>query len=909
MLGKNNYKEQLRKMKMQAKHDRFSIRKLSIGAASVLLGFTFFGLGSKTVKADVVEPSQQVETKTKSGSNDLESNITTSGNKVLTSESDKNGKQNKKSEKSAKLSTFSGLASFLRDRDDVKDSKTVKDQVKKAVKGSDQTVSANHPETDSNNEDVNDTNIVSETNTSNDSKLPESSHDSEIKTIDDDVSNDNQTTETDKIIDVKDKSSFVKDASNGLSFKAYNWNDFQNALYNKDINEILIMNDISAPSNNGNNTFDVPGRDLIIRSNGNSKCTLNFTGFSPKQKSGTSANVVYQNLNLISGDYYGVWSTENINGSYQSTITFKDCTFNGSQMIYAGSNTHIRFTGNNEAHTAKWPNRNDQQLFEFASGRTNDSIEFLDGNFVGSTYGGSIIEMKGNGNSVKINRNATVTLNPVQDYDGNSDTGEWGYPFSAIYMEGNGNVSVSGTLNINIGIDTVRPYQGVRNSGKSRAIYLSAPASTFNILQNGQVNINTNGNITNRNTGNLFYNNGSLTISPKAELNIVGNDMGDYSGTLVYITGSAEVENGGFNISLGKKAGSGAITLLDVKGGTFKVDNPSSFVLDAHNNQNYDTSIIGNNRITVTNVRQELQTITGSKFTLPPFHVLQMQKSGTGVSVNNMEMLDGSKVLTKEQLTEIENDPELKEILNDDRFSAFLDAAKAAVASPGNNLLDKIMKTAFETALSTKDSASYNYVKFVPANPSGYLDIDTDSLVVVQNEDGSKSIKGRVKNYNGSDDGPSKENAFYKYFSKGTDGYIIAKYISSNPKYNGIIQEDKTLKPYVNTNDTFRGDIGDNIKELPSVFTSKINTDGSFEVRIPSDVLANLSKEDKVELTPNANFVGYSPDAIDSGVRPVEKGLEITGESGDLEANKTAQKAYISSMAEAAKKRIQNAYD
>ena len=142
MLGKNNYKEQLRKMKMQAKHDRFSIRKLSIGAASVLLGFTFFGLGSKTVKADVVEPSQQVETKTKSGSNDLESNITTSGNKVLTSESDKNGKQNKKSEKSAKLSTFSGLASFLRDRDDVKDSKTVKDQVKKAVKGSDQTVSA-----------------------------------------------------------------------------------------------------------------------------------------------------------------------------------------------------------------------------------------------------------------------------------------------------------------------------------------------------------------------------------------------------------------------------------------------------------------------------------------------------------------------------------------------------------------------------------------------------------------------------------------------------------------------------------------------------------------------------------------------------------------------------------------------
>ncbi|MEB3365232.1 YSIRK-type signal peptide-containing protein [Lactobacillus sp. R2/2] len=37
MLGKNNYNERLRKMEMQDKQDHFSIRKLSIGAASVLL--------------------------------------------------------------------------------------------------------------------------------------------------------------------------------------------------------------------------------------------------------------------------------------------------------------------------------------------------------------------------------------------------------------------------------------------------------------------------------------------------------------------------------------------------------------------------------------------------------------------------------------------------------------------------------------------------------------------------------------------------------------------------------------------------------------------------------------------------------------------------------------------------------
>ncbi|MEB3363833.1 YSIRK-type signal peptide-containing protein [Lactobacillus sp. R2/2] len=41
MLGKNNYNERVKRMARQAKQDHFSIRKLSIGTTSVLLGFTF----------------------------------------------------------------------------------------------------------------------------------------------------------------------------------------------------------------------------------------------------------------------------------------------------------------------------------------------------------------------------------------------------------------------------------------------------------------------------------------------------------------------------------------------------------------------------------------------------------------------------------------------------------------------------------------------------------------------------------------------------------------------------------------------------------------------------------------------------------------------------------------------------
>ncbi|QNQ82655.1 Rib/alpha-like domain-containing protein [Lactobacillus sp. PV012] len=59
MLSKNNYKERLRKM--EQKKERFSIRKFSVGAASVLIGFFFMGVGSQTtVHADTVTP--QVET-------------------------------------------------------------------------------------------------------------------------------------------------------------------------------------------------------------------------------------------------------------------------------------------------------------------------------------------------------------------------------------------------------------------------------------------------------------------------------------------------------------------------------------------------------------------------------------------------------------------------------------------------------------------------------------------------------------------------------------------------------------------------------------------------------------------------------------------------------------------------------
>ena len=76
MLSKRNYQERLRKMAPQK--ERFSIRKFSVGAASVLIGFTFVSMaGSHKVQAaDVPDKSVVVDTFNKDKSQELTENKT-----------------------------------------------------------------------------------------------------------------------------------------------------------------------------------------------------------------------------------------------------------------------------------------------------------------------------------------------------------------------------------------------------------------------------------------------------------------------------------------------------------------------------------------------------------------------------------------------------------------------------------------------------------------------------------------------------------------------------------------------------------------------------------------------------------------------------------------------------------------
>lgn len=53
MVSRNNLKEKIRQM--EEKKERFSIRKFTIGAASVLIGFTFLGLNAQSAKAETID--------------------------------------------------------------------------------------------------------------------------------------------------------------------------------------------------------------------------------------------------------------------------------------------------------------------------------------------------------------------------------------------------------------------------------------------------------------------------------------------------------------------------------------------------------------------------------------------------------------------------------------------------------------------------------------------------------------------------------------------------------------------------------------------------------------------------------------------------------------------------------------
>ncbi|QYN58494.1 DUF1542 domain-containing protein [Lactobacillus panisapium] len=933
MLGKNNLNEKKRKMNMQNKKERFSIRKFTVGAASVLLGFTFFGMNTQFVKADNISSEQE----------EKKENIDTNQSDTTLNKTDQNVKPD--------LSTYSGLTSFLK-ASTVPQTGSTKLQTSSSDSTSSETNKDNHVNNDQNSQtqNTNGTNTSDQTdklnqngsnsdqtdktnsngsnsdqtdknnskgsnsdqssditgsgdNSKDNGKLPDNSKDNN-----DPANTGDQSGKTPDSIKKKDtdltandnKTGYLPTIVNGAAH-VYNWAQFRNAYQNKTINEIDIMQNIVADNNINWVGFDFDGRTLLIKSydadKRTDKYTINFKGNHPNLNGYTSLDLTYENLNIWSADFYGIARAYDLIGNNYANITFKNVDFHGSQMIYTNNNTHIFFVGNNTAETVKTPydvngpsDGNNQQLFQYTG--NNNSITFS-GTFVGKTYGGNVIEMSGDYNKVTIDKGATVSLYPR----GNSDGTSWisnpaettGTIFAIVLRGNNESVDVNGTLNIVVQNDK---YKGQYDNNQATAIYINdSTTSTFNILNDATVNINTNGDIADFNyRRNVIYDGGNFNIRPRGTLNVTGQNMGNYSDTLVYIKGKADIENGAFNIRLLDNAGTGAITLVDVQGGTLIVNNPTSLILDAHLNKNPNTSIIGSMPITITNVRQKFDLsglgININELQLPPFHVLKVRKTNQTISVDNIELLNGLRKITQKDLTDLKdkmaNSGIKFEALPPDVITSLQTAAST------NATYDSLFKDIIQKAFNNQNNFGYNNISFIPANPSGFLDIDPSKVDVVRNNDGSQTISGKagsVINYDAALDGPDTDlqhpkNIFSLVLPVATKAYITANLVDGNKNKSVWSPKDANgneliANPYADTNDSLRDTGNSSLDPLPTQFVAVVNDDGSFEFTIPAEQVLKLNKAYSVELSPSANFIGYDQTEINSGSRPISKNLNI----------------------------------
>ena len=873
MLGKNNNKERMRKMEMQAKQDHFSIRKLTIGAASVLLGFTFFGLGNQTVKADTVDPANEEVDSQTNGNETPKTEQAEDTAKTATTQ-----KQSSQDNTKHDLSTFSGLSSFLRDSDSKASHSFATGQAESGKTAPESTNNSDQqPDADS-------------TDKANKSAKPVDSTAA--------VAADANAAENTEIN--------TKDASLA---QVHNFTELIAAFQNESISEIDVMNDITDGPENGSQAYYFYGRKMLIKSagNGNTRFKVDLKGNHLQLNSGSTQDldIIYDNLDLWSADIWGVIMTDDYNkDGHFSKIKFNNVNFHGSQMVHCGNNTKIYFTGTNYGEVTHTPypgitisSGDVQQLFEFTG--SNNSIDFS-GTFTGKTVGGNVLEMAGSNNVVNIAKDAKVTLAP-RIYVPNNNLGSnaaehTGLPLAIAMLGNNEAVNVDGELNIITGSDH---YSGTNDNDQSSAILINDGNSVFNINSDAKVNITTNGDIANNwGNRNLIYDGGNFNILSGGSLNINGSNMGDYSGTLVLIKGTANIENGGFNIVLGKlgpngryvDGGNGQILLVDVQGGKLFVNNPTSLILNVQGNTNPATSIIGTMPITLTNVRQQFDlssTQTGvGKVTLPPFHVLTVRKTDNTIAVDNIELLNGQEKLTADKLAEIKAQA-AKAHISLDKLPPDVQNSLADGIKNGWTY-DQIFSDIIQKAFNNSNNFGYNNISFIPANPSGFLDIDPGKVQITRNSDGSQTISGEpgsVINYNSTVDGPDSDpenlkNPFSLILPVATKAYIMANLIDSMGVKTAWTPKDQNGNniidnPYSQTKDTIRDSSNSSLNPLPTQFAAIVNDDGSFSFTIPADQTIKFDKGYSVELTPDANFVSYDPSSVAAGRRPIIKNLDI----------------------------------
>ncbi|NBH41769.1 mucin-binding protein, partial [Ligilactobacillus murinus] len=578
MVSRNNRDLYLRKS--ANKVSKYTIKKLSVGVTSVLVGTAFF-LGQAT------------------GASAAEQNTNTDKQQEIVTQDDSSTNSNGQTIKvNAALST-SSTNDDVTTATDTSETAEANENTQTQASASTSTNDATTAITSSTKEEQNTQvdNSKQENSVTNEStKESTLSNNDETKTA---VSQVNEETAADKAQVVETNPVFRAATTaddNSTSITVNNWMGLVNALNSSQYDTINVNGTITA----GSGSVYANRRNVVIKGTNNNS-GINF-GTNPLKVNG-NLNLTFDNLNLITSSANGAVTFTGNN----STVTFKDVRHSGASL-YGGSgkgDVVINGTTTSTVSTSSKPtvntykaNGNDANIWGAKSVTVKDGANFT----LNRSAIGDGINLP-DGSTVRVGDNATMTIN----MNTNNATDNARYHDAGIFMLNGGNflTGKNSTVNMNtsigqaVSIGATRPgiattdkehFGGYaarsRNAGPTTVTF--GDYSTFNFTGRDGFILGNNANFTSGEYSNVhFQNNGrGVALDLAANSNIL---ISKHSNTLFESNGKTGVSGSydGYNY-IGVNEG-GNITIDEYA--TFRViltgrgDNPLDDVisLDSQN--------------------------------------------------------------------------------------------------------------------------------------------------------------------------------------------------------------------------------------------------------------------------------------------------------------------------------------
>ncbi|MDL2057406.1 DUF1542 domain-containing protein [Limosilactobacillus reuteri] len=606
MVSKNNKKLIAEKNRRNEKQ-RFAIRKLNVGVASVLLGITFsiYGGGQVVAHADTANASDQVAT-SDTGDNSLAtksevalSSAASSANQSSISATSANSAvQSQASANSQTAVTVNTPAS---------DNAVASNAAVEATKN--QSTAENQPSASQKVQTPAQAQPVAQENSSSDASL------NATRQVLDTIANRNSMPGANYLMSFAAvpaatsavaASDATAEAEDSNAITVSNAQELMDALGSGTATTINIANNINMGDiKTGENiNVDITNkRNITIQSSGATKNTVDFNGYSFKMNS-NDYGVTFKNITLYGRSYFGIIRNA---GSY----TFDNVDYTGSQLVYteAGYNSTVNFNGTVNANsvasyvglngtTYKTQGGGNQQVLQFRSG--TNTINFNENSTVNLvTTNANVIENGGGTTNINVKKGANVILEP------HTQTGMEQF-FSVngiargIASNATTNLTIDEGANLNISLKD-NPDDAYHSS----ALYLNSGAT---IKNNGNLTITSDGTPYYKSSGidAPVYINGTavINVGNTGNLTLTATNLGTYNGDLMKINGTGTVSLDPHSTFKINADGTGALTAINLSSGsTFTSDQPKEFTIDLSANTSSGKTLIKNGTINFTRVK------------------------------------------------------------------------------------------------------------------------------------------------------------------------------------------------------------------------------------------------------------------------------------------------------------------